>query len=79
LPGANVLSQIDGKNQVREFLEKYGLDNLSIQHHSLDAIFNNAFWNDLVSSWNNKNRLFECSMTCGSKLQKVWDQGGSVR
>jgi MoaA/NifB/PqqE/SkfB family radical SAM enzyme len=79
LPGANALSQVNGKNQVREFLEQYGLDNLSIQHHSLDAIFNNAFWNDLASSWKNQNRLFECAMTCGSKLQKVWDQGGSVR
>jgi hypothetical protein len=39
-------------------------------------------WNDLVLSWDkdlSHGRLFECAMTCGSKLQKVWDQGGSKR
>jgi MoaA/NifB/PqqE/SkfB family radical SAM enzyme len=70
LPGANVLSQIDGKNQVRDFLEKYGLDNLNIKHRSLIEIFNNKFWSELEESWTNQHRLFECAMTCGSKLQK---------
>lgn len=74
LPGANALSTINGKNQVREFLEKYGLENLSINHNSLSDIFANEFWKDLVSSWSNGDRLFECAMTCGSKLTKVWDQ-----
>ena len=76
-PGANDLSKINGKNQVREFLEHYGLDNLNINMRSLEEIFDNAFWQDLTNSWTNKNRLFECAMTCGSKLTKVWDQGGS--
>lgn len=77
LPGANELSHGNNKNQVREFLEQYGLDQLDIHHHSLEDIFKNAFWKDLVDSWSNKNRLFECAMTCGNKLKKVWDQGGN--
>jgi len=79
LPGANKLSLVNGQNQVRLFLESYGLDNLNIKYHSLEKIFANKFWQDLVESWNNKNRLFECAMTCGSQLTKVWDQGGSSR
>ena len=77
-PGANPLSTINGKNQVREFLERYGLDNLNINHKTLAEIFANDFWLDLVASFT-KNRLFECAMTCGKKFTKVWDQGGSNR
>jgi len=74
LPGANSLSTVDGKNQVREFLERYGLDNLSIHNKTLPEIFSNNFWQDLVASFGNNNRLFECAMTCGEKFTKVWDQ-----
>ena len=74
LPGANKLSTVNGKNQVREFLERYGLDNLNIQHRTLSEIFANDFWQDLVASFNNNNRLFECAMTCGNQFTKVWDQ-----
>jgi MoaA/NifB/PqqE/SkfB family radical SAM enzyme len=74
LPGANTLSNVDGQNQVRTFLEKYGLDNLNLNYKTLEEIFANPFWNELASSWSNENRLFECAMTCGSKLTKVWDQ-----
>ena len=74
LPGANPLSTVDGKNQVREFLERYGLDNLNIHHKTLPEIFANNFWQDLVASFANSNRLFECAMTCGNKFTKVWDQ-----
>ena len=74
LPGANTLSTVNGKNQVREFLERYGLDNLNIHHNTLPEIFANNFWQDLVASFNNHNRLFECAMTCGEKFTKVWDQ-----
>lgn len=77
LPGSNELSHVDGKNQVREFVESYGLESLSIRHASLGDIFKNKFWNDLVNSWTNNQRLFECAMTCGTKLTKVWDQGGN--
>ena len=77
LPGANPLSTVDGKNQVREFLERYGLNNLNVHHKTLSEIFANEFWLDLVASFNNNNRLFECAMTCGGKFTKVWDQGGS--
>ena len=73
-PGANPLSTVDGKNQVREFLERYGLDNLNIHFKTLPEIFDNDFWSDLVASFNNSNRLFECAMTCGEKFTKVWDQ-----
>jgi MoaA/NifB/PqqE/SkfB family radical SAM enzyme len=76
-PGAHALANVNGNNQVRTFLETHGLDNLNINYRSLQEIFNNAFWQDLVESWSNSNRLFECAMTCGSKLTKVWDQGGS--
>jgi MoaA/NifB/PqqE/SkfB family radical SAM enzyme len=74
MPGANPLSTVDGKNQVREFLECYGLDNLNIHNKTLPEIFTNDFWQDLVASFNNHNRLFECAMTCGEKFTKVWDQ-----
>jgi MoaA/NifB/PqqE/SkfB family radical SAM enzyme len=74
LPGANPLSSVDGKNQVREFLQRYGLDNLNIHHNTLPEIFANDFWQDLVESFTNSDRLFECAMTCGNKFTKVWDQ-----
>jgi MoaA/NifB/PqqE/SkfB family radical SAM enzyme len=74
LPGAHPLSMVNGKNQVHEFLERYGLDNLNIHHRTLPEIFANDFWQDLVASFNDSNRLFECAMTCGKKFTKVWDQ-----
>lgn len=79
LPGANELSFINGVHSTRLFLNKYGLDNLNINYKSLQEIFNNNFWADLEKNWSTKNRLFECAMTCGSKLTKVWDQGGSKK
>jgi MoaA/NifB/PqqE/SkfB family radical SAM enzyme len=82
LPCANELSTVDGTNQVRKFLNSYGLDNLNINHKSLSEIFDNNMWADLSNSFScslDNGRLFECAMTCGSKLQKVWDQGGSKR
>lgn len=80
LPEANELSTVDGKNQVRAFLESYNLDSFNINLHSIEDIFNNPMWQDLVSSWScslGQGRLFECAMTCGSKFTKVWDQGGN--
>lgn len=74
LPDANSLSTVSGKNQVREFLERYGLNNLNIHNKTLPEIFANEFWQDLTASFNNHNRLFECAMTCGEKFTKVWDQ-----
>jgi MoaA/NifB/PqqE/SkfB family radical SAM enzyme len=82
LPEANELSTVEGQNQVRAFLERFGLENLNIHYHSLSDIFSNPMWNELVGSWNktlSQGRLFECAMTCGSKITKVWDQGGSIR
>lgn len=82
LPEANKLSTVNGHNQVRAFLESYKLDSFNINLHSLEEIFNNSMWQDLVNSWNKtlaNGRLFECALTCGSKITKVWDQGGSKR
>lgn len=82
LPEANDLSTVNGANQVRSFLQRYGLENLNIHNKSLPDIFQNPMWGDLVESWSKtlaQGRLFECAMTCGSKLTKVWDQGGSKR
>ena len=82
LPESNSLSTVNGQNQVRAFLESYDLDSFNIHLHSLEEIFNSPMWTDLVDSWNktlSNGRLFECAMTCGSKITKVWDQGGSKR
>lgn len=81
LPGANYLHSASGHNQVRTFLERYGIDNLNINHRSLGQIFDCEMWHDLVSSWQSgltQSRLFECAMTCGEQFTKVWDQGGST-
>lgn len=77
LPCSNELSTVDGKNQVQQFVEKYGADNLNIHNQSLEKIFNNPFWVDLVNSWQYNSfpeRMFECAMTCGKQFTKVWDQ-----
>lgn len=79
LPGANSRHMPHGRNQVRDFLERYGLENLDINSKSLTEIFDCGMWDDLVRSWSSKDRLFECAMTCGEKFTKVWDQGGSKR
>ena len=82
LPEANALSTAGGLNQVRAFLESYNLESFNVNLHTLENIFQNSMWQDLVDSWSRslaQGRLFECAMTCGSKLTKVWDQGGSKR
>jgi hypothetical protein len=58
------------------------LDSFNINFHSIEKIFENTMWNDLIASWGKTlecGRLFECSMTCGSKFTKVWDQGGNKK
>jgi MoaA/NifB/PqqE/SkfB family radical SAM enzyme len=82
LPSANSLSFINGKNQITSIIEHFGKDNLNIHHHSLEKIFENPFWDYVINSWKKElkdGRIFECAMTCGKKLTKVWDQGGSKR
>ena len=82
LPGSHDLSFVNGHNQVRSFLESFGLHNLNIKHQPLSDIFSNTMWQALVDSWQktiSDGRLFECAMTCGQKLTKVWDQGGNNR
>jgi len=82
LPGANSFSKQNNQNQVRVFLESYGLDTINIHCQTLEQIFQSPMWQDLVDSWQNtidQGRIFECAMTCGSKLTKVWDQGGNKK
>lgn len=82
LPRANQLSFSGGQNHVRKFLESYGLDAFNIKHRSLEDIFQVKMWQDLVDSFLkdlDHGRLFECAMTCGKQLTKVWDQGGNAR
>jgi len=77
LPYSNDLSAVDGRNQVQEFVDRHGANNLNIHHQSLKQIFANSFWADLVNSWKYNTfpeRLFECAMTCGKQFTKVWDQ-----
>jgi hypothetical protein len=77
LPCSNDLSAVDGKNQVQEFVDRHGANNLNIHHRSLKQIFANSFWANLVNSWEYNTfpeRLFECAMTCGKQFTKVWDQ-----
>jgi MoaA/NifB/PqqE/SkfB family radical SAM enzyme len=77
LPGANSLSFVDGRNQVETIVEYYGKDNLNIHNKTIEEIFANPFWQHVVDSWNkslSQGRIFECAMTCGTKLTKVWDQ-----
>ena len=74
LPGSNRGHTVNGRNQVTEFLNQYGLDKLNIHSYTIEEIFKNPFWNDLVDSWTNDNRIFECAMTCGKQFTKVWDQ-----
>jgi len=77
LPCSNELSTVNSKNQVQEFIERHGIDNLNIHYKSLEQVFANSFWVDLVNSWKYNTfpeRLFECAMTCGKQFQKVWDQ-----
>lgn len=82
LPGQHRLSSVAGKNQVRQFLEQRDITGLDIHRHSLEEIFQHRMWQDLVQSWQQDlahGRLFECAMTCGQQLTKVWDQGGNKR
>lgn len=77
LPCSNDLGTVGGQNQVQEFVNRHGADNLNIHHRSLEQVFANSFWVDLVNSWEYNTfpeRLFECAMTCGKQFQKVWDQ-----
>tara|TARA_R110001592_G_scaffold20708_1_gene83617 strand:+ start:325 stop:2040 length:1716 start_codon:yes stop_codon:yes gene_type:complete len=81
-PGSHDLHFVDGKNQVRTFIEKHNKELLNINHVGLQQVFDNPFWSELVTSWNNpldKGRLFECAFTCGQKLTKVWDQNKLVK
>jgi len=79
MPGSNNLSFLpDGKNQIQNLFEKHNASKtLNINDCSLSEIFENDFWKEIQDSWNkdlNNGRIFECAMTCGSKLTKVWDQ-----
>jgi MoaA/NifB/PqqE/SkfB family radical SAM enzyme len=77
LPGANKFSFVNGRNQIETIVEYYGKDNLNIHTKSIEEIFASPFWQHIIDSWNKslaEGRIFECAMTCGTKLTKVWDQ-----
>jgi len=81
LPGSHDLHFVDGKNQVKTFIEAHNKDLLNINHVSLEKVFENTFWLNLTNSWNkslDNGRIFECAFTCGQKLTKVWDQNKLV-
>jgi MoaA/NifB/PqqE/SkfB family radical SAM enzyme len=80
LPRSYPLSTVNGKNQIRSFLEQHGLNTLDIHSRTLEQIFQSSMWRDLERRWQlslDQGRLFECAMTCGEKFTKVWDQGGN--
>jgi hypothetical protein len=82
LPGVNPLGMKNGRSTIDIFLESFGIDNINIHHRTLKEVFDNGMWSELIESFNktlDDGRLFECANTCGSKLTKVWDQGGSKR
>jgi len=79
MPGSNNLSFLpNGENQIRDLIQRHnGNNELNISNTSLSKIFKNNFWKEIEDGWNKplgKGRIFECAMTCGSKLTKVWDQ-----
>ena len=81
-PGANDLHFIDGKNQVETFIDKHDRRLLNINNVSLETVFKNPFWSELINSWDktlDDGRIFECAFTCGQKLTKVWDQNKSMK
>jgi hypothetical protein len=78
LPGANDASFVDGKIQVKEFINEYKAE-LDISKKNLHDVFKSRFWTELVERWSGENKIMECAMTCGEKFTKVWDQGGSKR
>jgi hypothetical protein len=72
----------NGVSTIDHFLDQYGVNNLNIRYHTLEEVFDNGMWAALSDSFSktlDNGRLFECANTCGSKLTKVWDQGGSTR
>jgi MoaA/NifB/PqqE/SkfB family radical SAM enzyme len=77
IPFSNKLSKPNGVSQVQEFLSQYNINDLNINHSSLEHIFSNQFWTDIYNSFTNDRRLYTCSFTCGKEFKKVWDQGGS--
>ena len=82
VPGANDLHFVDGKNQVETFIDKHNRQLLNINNVSLEQVFENTFWSELVNSWDkslDQGRIFECAFTCGQKLTKVWDQNKSMK
>lgn len=84
LPSSNDLSFLpNGKNQIQDLFERHNAKiDLNINHTSLYNIFQNNFWNEITNGFNkdiSNGRIFECAMTCGEKLHKVWDQIPSTK
>ena len=81
LPGSNDLAKFKGRNHIQTIVQSAGTD-ININHHSLQTIFKNPMWDEIITSWSKtleQGRIYECANTCGEKFTKVWDQGGSKR
>jgi MoaA/NifB/PqqE/SkfB family radical SAM enzyme len=77
MPCSNILSTVDKKNQVAEFIKQHNEQSLNIKSNSLEQIFKSTFWPALEKSWSCNSfpeRIFECALTCGKQFTKVWDQ-----
>jgi MoaA/NifB/PqqE/SkfB family radical SAM enzyme len=77
MPCSNILSTVDKKNQVAEFIKQHNEQSLNIKSNSLEQIFKSTFWTALEKSWSCNSfpeRIFECALTCGKQFTKVWDQ-----
>lgn len=82
LPGVHELAMHNGISHIDKFLDNFGMNNLNINYHTLQEVFDNGMWTALIDSFDktlDNGRLFECANTCGSKLKKVWDQEDSSR
>ena len=74
----------DGNNQVMSLINRHNGDdqNLNIHSQPLYKIFESKFWEEIVWSWEQDigcGKIFECAMTCGQKLSKVWDQNKKMK
>jgi hypothetical protein len=79
LPNSNDLSFLPtGKNQIQDLFDRHNAKtDLNINNTSLYDIFQSNFWDEITDGFNKtipNGRIFECAMTCGKELHKVWDQ-----
>lgn len=61
------------RTQIWRYINKVGLDNISLKHHSLKTILEGDYFNLIEQSWDmptcKKGKLMVCAKTCGSDLE----------